>query len=95
MEVQFTTQVFKEGNAFVAHTPELDLSCCGDTKQRALDNLNEAVTLFLEEASRLGTLNQILDEAGFLQHGDKLEGPELIGTLRASLPLSLLHVKQA
>jgi predicted RNase H-like HicB family nuclease len=95
MEIQFTTQVFKEGKAYVAHTSELDISSCGDTEQKALDNLNEAVTLFLEEADKLGTLDQILDEAGYFKHGDTLEGPEFIGTQRISLPLPLLHVKEA
>src|SRR4051794_36953392 len=76
MEIQFTSQVFKEGEIFVAHTPELDVSSCGDTKQKALESLNEAVTLFLEEADKLGTLNQILEEAGFFAHGDILRGPE-------------------
>jgi predicted RNase H-like HicB family nuclease len=95
MEIQFTTQVFKEGDTFVAHTPELDIASCGDTEQRALENLNEAVTLFLEEADKIGTLNQILEEAGFFKHGDRLEGPEFIRTQRISLPLPLLHVKEA
>lgn len=95
MEIQFTTQVFKEGTAFVAHTPELDVSSCGDTEQQAFDNLKEAVTLFLEEADKLGTLTQILEEAGFFKRGDTLEGPEFIGTRRTSLPLPLLHVREA
>ena len=95
MEIQFTTQVFKEGEAFVAHTSELDISSCGDTEQQALENLNEAVTLFLEEADKLGTLDQILEEAGYFKRGDTLKGPEFIGTQRISLPLPLLHVKEA
>ncbi len=95
MEIQFTTQVFKEGKAFVAHTSELDISSCGDTEHQTLDNLSEAVTLFLEEADKLGTLNQILEEAGYFKHGDTLEGPEFIGTQRISLALPLLHVKEA
>ena len=80
---------------FVAHTPELDISSCGDTEQKALQNLKEAVTLFLEEADKLGTLNQILKEAGFFKHDDKLEGPKFVSTQRISLPLPLLHVKEA
>ena|ERR1039457_2928109 len=63
MEIQFTTQIFKEGRTFVAHTPELDVSSCGGTKEKALKNLEEAVRLFLEEAEKLGTLEQILEEA--------------------------------
>jgi predicted RNase H-like HicB family nuclease len=63
MQIQFTTQILKEGRTFVAHTPELDVSSCGGTKERALKNLKEAVRLFLEEAEKLGTLEQILEEA--------------------------------
>jgi predicted RNase H-like HicB family nuclease len=95
MEIQFTTQVFKEGTEFVAHTPELDISSCGGTEQKALENLKEAVRLFLKEAGTMGTLNQILEEAGFFKHDDTLEGPEFISTQRISLPLPLPHVKEA
>ena len=93
MEIQFTTQIFKEGRTYVAHTQELDVSSCGGTKQRALKNLKEAVRLFLEEADKLGTLDQILEEAGFLKRNRKLEGPKLISTQRISLPLPPAHAK--
>ena len=64
MEIQFTTQIFKEGGTFVVYTRELDLSSCGRTRQKALQNLKEAVRLFLEEAENMGTPQQILEEAG-------------------------------
>jgi predicted RNase H-like HicB family nuclease len=56
-------RVFKEGRTFVAHTPQLDISSCGPTKAKAVQNLREAVRLFFEEADKMGTLNQILNEA--------------------------------
>jgi len=59
MEIHFTTQIFEEGRMFVAHTPELDVSSCGETKDRAARNLKEAVRLFLEESAKMGTLDQI------------------------------------
>ena len=93
MEIQFTTQIFKEGRTFVAHTRELDLSSCGGTQQRAVQNLKEAVRLFLEEAEKMGSLEQILDEAGYLKRKSKLQGPRFITTQRLSLPLPLEHVK--
>jgi len=89
MEIQFTTQIFKEGRTFVAHTPELDVSSCGGTKEKALNNLKQAVGLFLEEAGKLGTLEQILEEAGYLKRRGKLEGPKLVSTRRVSIPLPL------
>ena len=65
MEIQLTTRVFREGRTYVAHTPELDVSSCGGTKERAVKNLKAAVRLFLEEAGKMGSLEQILEEAGF------------------------------
>lgn len=75
MDIRFTTQIFKEGRTFVAHTPELDVSSCGGTKEKASKNLKEAVRLFLEEATKMGTLGQILEEAGYSKRNNKLEGP--------------------
>jgi predicted RNase H-like HicB family nuclease len=63
METQFSIRILKEGGTYVAHAPELDVSSCGGTKERALKNLKEAVRLFLEEAEKLGTLEGILEEA--------------------------------
>ena len=91
MEIEFTSQIFKEGRTYVAHTPELDVSSCGGTKERTLKNLKEAVRLFLEEAEKMGTLDQILQEAGYLKRRSKLEGPKFVGTQRVSLPLPLAH----
>ena len=93
MDIRFTTQIFKDGRSFVAHTPELDVSSCGGTKARAAKNLKEAVRLFLEEAAKMGTLDQILEEAGYSKRKSKLEGPKFIGTQRVSLPLPLEHAK--
>ena len=64
METRFTTRVFKEGRTYVAHAVELDVSSCGGTKERAVKNLKEAVRLFLEEAEKMGTLTQVLEESG-------------------------------
>ena len=93
MEIQFTTPIFKEGRSFVAYTRELDLSSCGGTQQKALRNLKEAARLFLEEAEKMGTLEQILEEAGYLMRKSKLQGPKLITTQRVSVSLPLEHAE--
>ena len=87
MDIHFTTHVFKEGRTFVAHTPQLDVSSCGGTKDRALKNLREAVRLFLEESEKMGTLEQILKEAGYLKGKSRIKGPMLVATRELSLPL--------
>ena len=81
MDIRFTTQIFKEGRTFVAYTRELDVSSCGGAREKALQNLQEAVRLFLDEANRMGTLEQILD------------GPKLIGARRIPLPLPTAPAK--
>jgi len=93
MQVQFTTRIFKEGRIFVAHALELDVSSCGGTKERALRNLKEAVRLFLEEAEKMGTLDQILEESGYRRRGTQLSIREFISVQRVTLPLSLTHAK--
>jgi predicted RNase H-like HicB family nuclease len=93
MKIEFTSQVFKEGRMFVAHSPELDISSCATTERKALENLQEAVRLFLEEAERKGSLKQILKEAGFSRRQQTLIGPKLIHTKRITMPLTLAHAQ--
>jgi predicted RNase H-like HicB family nuclease len=64
MNIQFTTRTFKEGRKFVAQAIDLDVSSCGDTKESALRNLKEALTLYLGEAEKMGTLREIFRSAG-------------------------------
>ena len=93
MAINFTTRVFKEGRTFVAHAIELDVSSCGGSKERAVKNLREAVRLFLEEAEKLGTLDQILREAGYRRNKQNFDAPKLVSMQRVSLPLSLTDAK--
>src|SRR5258708_17357759 len=93
MEIQFTTQIFKEGRTYVAHTPELDVSSCGGTKERALKNLKEAVRLFLAEAGKMGTLDQILGEAGDLKRRSRLEGTKLVNIQQLSMAVPPEHAQ--
>jgi hypothetical protein len=67
-DIVLTFQVWKEGASHVAYSPELDISTCADSASRARTRLREAVSLFVEEAARVGTLQAILAEAGFEKH---------------------------
>ncbi|MEK9135416.1 MAG: type II toxin-antitoxin system HicB family antitoxin [Patescibacteria group bacterium] len=71
MEINFTTQIWKEGKMHVSYCPELDVSSCGKTVKEAKENLLEAVEIFLEETKKMGTLKEILKESGFLKEGQK------------------------
>jgi predicted RNase H-like HicB family nuclease len=92
MDIQFTARVFKEGRTYVAHALDLDVSSCGGSEAKAVKNLKEAVRLFLEEAGSMGTLEQILAEAGYSRSKQRL-APKLVSLQRMSLPLPLTHAK--
>jgi hypothetical protein len=93
MEIQFTTRIFKEGRSLVAQALELDVSSCGGSKEKALRNLKEAVRLFMEEAEKMGTLEQILEEAGYSKSKRKIASPKFISVQRVTLPLPLTYAK--
>jgi predicted RNase H-like HicB family nuclease len=61
--IRLTAQVWKDNGKYVAYAPELDVSSFGDSLAHAKERLREALTLFFEGASRLGTLEDILSEA--------------------------------
>ena len=63
--VQFNTQFFDEEGKVVGVVPELRVSSFGDTVDEASASLKEAVELFIEECERMGTLTEVLEEAGF------------------------------
>jgi predicted RNase H-like HicB family nuclease len=65
MKVSYSMLVFREGQSYVSYAPQLDVSSCGGTPKEAERMLREAVSLFLEEAQRMGTLEEVLAEAGY------------------------------
>jgi len=93
MDIQITTRIFKEGRMFIAQALELDISSCGGSKEKALRNLKEAVRLFFEEAEKMGTLDQILQESGYTRSKQRIASPKPISVQRVTLPLPLTHAK--
>jgi predicted RNase H-like HicB family nuclease len=64
-QVPYTSQLFEEDGQIVAVCPELNVSSFDDTPPQAVAALKEAVTAFLEECQRMGTLTSVLEEAGY------------------------------
>ena len=88
-KINFTSQIWKEGDMFVSYNPELNVPSCGKTIEEAKENLKEAVELFIEETEKMGTLKEILEEAGFIKkridHEKIWKAPELLSLERMSL----------
>jgi len=87
-DIRYSVHIFKEGDMYVAHVPELDVSSCGATDDEARKNIREAVQAFLEASARMGTLDEILDEAGYAREGERWRAPEFVSLDRmvASVP---------
>jgi len=84
--IEFDAIIFQEGKSFVAHCPELDVSSCGHDVDEARRNLKMAVRLFVEEAEKLGTLEDILREAGYQRGADGAwKSPRIVATEVMSL----------
>ena len=84
--IEFDAIIFQEGKAYVAHCPELDVSSCGHDVEEARRNLKTAVRLFVEESEKLGTLDDILREAGYQRNAKgKWESPRIVATEVMSL----------
>ena len=58
--------VWKEGNYYVAQFLNVDVSSFGESKQDALNNLNEALDLYFEDSDR--------------KNFQEIEQPEIIHT---------------
>jgi predicted RNase H-like HicB family nuclease len=85
--VSFTVHIFREGDAYVAHVAELDVSSCGDTIEDARRNIRDAVRGFLETSEEIGTLAEILEEAGYQRDGDAWHAPEFVSLDRMAVGL--------
>ena len=65
MKLKLTEEMWREGNMYVSYCPELDVASCGETVDQAKKNLKEVLLINLEEAQKMGTLDKLLQEAGF------------------------------
>ncbi len=57
--------IWKEGGMYTSFCPDLDVASCGRTVDEAKKNLREALEIYVEETSKIGTLNDLLEEAGY------------------------------
>ena len=81
----FTAQVFKKGRQYVSFNPELEVASCGNTPEEAKDMLRKAIRAFLKAAARHGTLDSILEEAGYVRSKKAWRDPYLISLDRMSV----------
>jgi predicted RNase H-like HicB family nuclease len=81
IKIEFDIFVFKEDNTYVTYCPGLDVSSCGNSVEHAKKMLKTAIRLFLEEAEKMNTLEDILEEANYKKDASgKWLPPKLVAT---------------
>ena len=55
----YTAVLWKEAEGYVSKCPELGVASCGDSFNDAVDNLREAVQLYLENAKELNFFDDL------------------------------------
>ena len=61
-EFNVTAVIWQEDEVYVSKCPELEVASAGDTPQEALENLKEAVELYIENAKTLGILEHFITD---------------------------------
>lgn len=88
MQIDFTVQLWREGEQYIAHAMPLDAASSGPTPAAARAALEEAVRLFLRTAAEQGTLTDVLEEAGYAAGETGWRSPEWIGAERSTAALA-------
>jgi predicted RNase H-like HicB family nuclease len=60
-------EVFREDDLYVALCPSLNVSSYGESVEEAKKSLIEAVEAFVEECVDMDTLEDVLEESGFIK----------------------------
>lgn len=84
MVIDYAFQIWREGKQYVAHAMPLDVMSAGPTPEAARMGLEEAVRVFLKTAADVGTLEEILDEAGYRREDGRWLSPEWVATEKQS-----------
>lgn len=83
--MRLTAKIFKEGKTYVSFNPELRVASCGPTIVAAKSNLLDALRGFLLSAREMGTLSEIMEEAGFVRKNRRWVELKPLKTERLSL----------
>lgn len=65
LQFSLPVSIFKEGDAFVAYTPALDISTVAKSLAEAKKRFEDLVTIFFKELDRKGTTQEVLESLGW------------------------------
>ncbi|MBC6478720.1 MAG: type II toxin-antitoxin system HicB family antitoxin [Hormoscilla sp. GM7CHS1pb] len=65
-QIEVRVENFREGDLYVGVCPQLNVSSFGETISGAKHSVREALEAFISECEAMGTLQAVLEEAGFV-----------------------------
>lgn len=77
--MELSVAFLREGKAFIAYSPALDLSTSGKTLSDAKKRFQEAVSIFFEELNKKGTTEDVLTNLGWIKERKRYVPPTIIG----------------
>lgn len=75
--VQLPIGVKQESKWFISWCPVLDLFSQGETHDKAIENMIEAIQLFLKDCLERGTIGEVLRQQGFREVGGAFAAPDI------------------
>jgi predicted RNase H-like HicB family nuclease len=87
MTIDVNVRIWREGKRFIAHALPLDVSSAGDSAESARLALQEAIELFISTARDNGTLNDVLEECGYVLQNGRWVAPQIVAQQQESLPV--------
>lgn len=78
LKIQLPVSILKEGKAYIAYSPALDLSTAGATFDEAVKHFDEAVQIFFEEIDEMGTLDEVMEELGWEKQKNQWNPPVVV-----------------
>ena len=88
MNIDYTVNVWREGDQFVAHAMPLDVASSGTDPDAARRAVDEAVRAFVASCANAGTLDQVLEEAGYERHGGRWQSPSWVSVERREVAIA-------
>ncbi len=83
--IETTVNIWREGDQYVAHAMPINVLSAGPTPDAAREAVAEAVHVFAATARDAGTLEQILEEAGYSLRDGRWAAPEWVAIERQAV----------
>ena len=86
--LKITIEFWKEGDLYIARSPELDMVAQGGSMGEAKRNLLQVIEIQFQEMKKLGTLDEFLLEAGYKTETGLIESDkEIISFDKSFVPV--------